>query len=78
MYPRSSPTPAVRRALRVAIAVAAIAMGTLLGRLPEARSFMALGLHIAAGAAVYLAVLMVLYAPTLLRLLRARRIKPAG
>jgi hypothetical protein len=37
----------------------------------------ALGLHIAAGAALYLAVLVLLYAPTLLRLLRARRIKSA-
>ena len=60
------------------IAVAALAMGLLLAQLPEARSFPALGLHIAAGAAIYLAVLVVLYAPTLLRLLRARRIKPAG
>ena len=60
------------------IAAATIAMGVLLRQLPEARSFAALGLHVAAGAAAYLAVLVILYAPTLRRLLRARRVKSAS
>jgi hypothetical protein len=48
----------------------------LLNKFPEARSFIGLAEHIAAGAAVYAALLALLYASTLLRLFRLRRAKP--
>lgn len=59
----------------VRIAVATVAMAALLSEMPEALTFVLLGLHIAAGAAVYVVVLAVLYAPTLLKLRRARALQ---
>jgi O-antigen/teichoic acid export membrane protein len=53
-----------------AIALATTAMAALLGNLPEAPSLIALAGHVAAGAAAYVASLVMLYATTLLRLLR--------
>ncbi len=52
------------------IAIATLAMAVLLTRLPEATSYTMLAAHIASGAAIYLAVLAILYGPTLLRMLR--------
>lgn len=52
------------------IAIATLAMAMLLTRLPEAGSYAVLAAHIAAGAALYVAVLAVLYGPTLLRMVR--------
>jgi O-antigen/teichoic acid export membrane protein len=58
------------------IAAATIAMAALLDRMPEAHSFVMLALHIAAGAAVYVMVLTILYVRTLARLLRSRATTP--
>jgi len=52
------------------IALATMAMAGLLSRMPEAATFITLALHIATGAAVYLAMLAVLYAPSLFKMLR--------
>lgn len=52
------------------IAIATLAMAMLLTRLPEAQSYALLAAHIAAGAALYAAVLAILYGPTLLRIVR--------
>jgi O-antigen/teichoic acid export membrane protein len=54
------------------IALAAMAMIALLRVFPEAPTFVVLVEHIAAGAATYLATLGLLYAPSLLRLIRSR------
>jgi O-antigen/teichoic acid export membrane protein len=54
----------------VRIALATAAMAALLTALPEATSYPFLAAHIAAGAAIYLLILALLYAPILLRLLR--------
>jgi O-antigen/teichoic acid export membrane protein len=56
----------------VRIAVATIAMAALLRIFPEARTIAGLAAHITAGAAAYFAALALLYAPTLLRMLRPR------
>jgi hypothetical protein len=58
------------------IAAATIAMAAVLDRMPEARSFVVLAIHIATGAAIYIAFLALLYARTLTRLLRSRATKP--
>jgi O-antigen/teichoic acid export membrane protein len=55
------------------VALATIAMAALLSRLPEAPSLFALAGHIAAGAAAYIALLALLYAPSLLRMFRLRQ-----
>lgn len=52
------------------IATATFAMATLLTRLPEATSYAVLAAHIATGAALYVAVLAILYGPTLLRMVK--------
>jgi O-antigen/teichoic acid export membrane protein len=52
------------------IALATLAMALLLARLPEARSYTMLAAHIAAGAALYVATIAILYAPTLIRMIR--------
>ncbi len=52
------------------IAIATLAMAMLLTRLPEAKSYAVLAVHIAAGATLYVAVLAILYGPTLLRMVR--------
>jgi O-antigen/teichoic acid export membrane protein len=57
----------------VPIALATTAMAALLGHLPEARSVVALAGHIATGAVIYLALLVLLYATSLLRMLRLRQ-----
>jgi O-antigen/teichoic acid export membrane protein len=54
----------------VPIACATIAMAALLGNLPEAPSLVVLAGHITAGATVYIALLALVYAPSLLRMLR--------
>jgi O-antigen/teichoic acid export membrane protein len=54
----------------VPIALATTAMAALLSNLPEAPSLMILAGHIAAGAALYIALLVLLYATSLLRMLR--------
>ncbi|WP_454625472.1 lipopolysaccharide biosynthesis protein [Bradyrhizobium cenepequi] len=54
------------------IAVATVAMAALLRVFPEAGNSVMLAGHIAAGAAVYLTMLALLYAPSLFKLLRAR------
>jgi O-antigen/teichoic acid export membrane protein len=59
----------------VPIAMATTAMAALLNNFPEARSFIGLAEHIAAGAVVYAALLALLYSTTLLRLFRLRRAK---
>ena len=56
----------------VRIAVATIAMAALLRIFPEARTIAGLAAHVTAGAAAYFATLALLYAPTLLRMLRPR------
>jgi O-antigen/teichoic acid export membrane protein len=56
----------------VRIAVATIAMAALLRIFPEARTIAGLAAHVTAGAAAYFAALALLYAPTLLRMLRPR------
>jgi len=50
----------------------------MLGQFSEARSSLVLAIHIAAGAAIYLAVLGVLYARTLNRMRQSRVVKPAA
>ncbi len=52
------------------IALATIAMAALLNNLPEAPSFSVLAAHISAGTAVYIALLALLYATSLLRMIR--------
>ncbi len=52
------------------IAIATLAMAMLLTRMPEAKSYTMLAAHIAAGAALYVVALAVLYGPTLLRMVR--------
>jgi hypothetical protein len=47
-------------------------MGVLLNALPDAANFVALAAHIAAGAAIYMTTLAVLYMPSIFRLRRAR------
>jgi O-antigen/teichoic acid export membrane protein len=54
----------------VRIVLATIAMSALLRIFPEARSITVLAGHVAAGAAIYFAALALLYAPSLLRILR--------
>src|ERR1700738_360207 len=54
----------------VPIALATTAMAALLSNLPEAPSLMVLAGHIAAGAALCIALLVLLYATSLLRMLR--------
>jgi O-antigen/teichoic acid export membrane protein len=56
----------------VRIALATIAMAALLRIFPEARSIAVLAAHVAAGAAGYFGALALLYAPTLVRILRPR------
>jgi O-antigen/teichoic acid export membrane protein len=56
-----------------AIALATTAMAALLSNLPEASSLIALALHVAAGAAIYIAFLVVRYASPLLKMLRLRQ-----
>ena len=48
-------------------------MAALLNNLPEAPSVIVLAGHIAAGAAVYIALLVLLYATSLLRMFRLRQ-----
>src|SRR5258705_2677762 len=57
----------------VPIALATTAMAALLGHLPEAPSVIALAGHIATGAVIYIALLVLLYATSLLRMLRLRQ-----
>ena len=59
------------------IAAATIAMAALLGALSEARSSLVMAMHIAAGAAVYIAVLVAFYARTLAKIIRSRLSKSA-
>jgi O-antigen/teichoic acid export membrane protein len=54
------------------IAIATIAMGCLLRLMPEARNIAIMAAHTATGAASYIAILGLLYAPTLFRMFRAR------
>ncbi|KRR24141.1 polysaccharide biosynthesis protein [Bradyrhizobium lablabi] len=54
------------------IALATIAMAALLRIFPEARTLAVLAAHVAAGAAVYFGALALLYAPSLMRMLRPR------
>jgi O-antigen/teichoic acid export membrane protein len=54
----------------IRIGAATTAMVALLTRLPEAESYGFLAAHIAAGAAIYVIVLALLYAPQMLRLIR--------
>ena len=54
------------------ITLATLSMIAVLGLFPEARSLALLVAHIGAGAAIYLAVIALLYAPSLLRLFRPR------
>jgi hypothetical protein len=54
------------------IALATIAMAALLRIFPEARTIAVLATHVAAGAAAYFGALALLYAPSLLRMLRPR------
>jgi O-antigen/teichoic acid export membrane protein len=56
----------------VRIAFATIAMAALLRIFPEARTIAVLAAHVAAGAAAYFGALALLYAPTLVRMLRPR------
>jgi O-antigen/teichoic acid export membrane protein len=55
------------------VALATTAMAGLLGAFPQAPSLVVLAGHITAGAAVYVAMLALLYATTLLRMLRLRQ-----
>jgi O-antigen/teichoic acid export membrane protein len=59
------------------IAVANLAMAGLLYEFPEARSSLGLAMHIAAGGALYIGVLGLLYARTLTRMIRSRMTTPA-
>jgi O-antigen/teichoic acid export membrane protein len=54
----------------VPVTLATAAMAALLSGLPEATSLIVLAGHIAAGATVYVAVLVLLYAPSLFRMFR--------
>jgi O-antigen/teichoic acid export membrane protein len=54
------------------IALATMAMAALLSKLPEAPTSLGLAMHIASGAAVYVVVLALLYAPWLLKMIRPR------
>jgi O-antigen/teichoic acid export membrane protein len=56
----------------IRIALATIAMSALLRIFPSAPTVPVLAVHVAAGVAAYFAALAVLYAPTLLRMLRPR------
>ena len=56
----------------IRIALATIAMAAVLRIFPEAPRYTILAGHIAAGAAIYIATLALLYAPSLFRLLRQR------
>jgi hypothetical protein len=53
--------------------LATTAMAALLNNLPEASSVIVLAGHIGAGAALYIALLVLLYATSLLRMLRLRQ-----
>jgi O-antigen/teichoic acid export membrane protein len=57
----------------VPVAFASTAMAVLLSNLPEAPSLVVLAWHITAGAVVYVALLGLLYASTLLRMFRLRQ-----
>jgi O-antigen/teichoic acid export membrane protein len=57
----------------VPVAFANTAMAVLLSHLPEAPSLPVLAAHVAAGAAVYVALLVLLYASSLLRMFRLRQ-----
>jgi O-antigen/teichoic acid export membrane protein len=57
----------------VPVAIATTAMAALLSNLPEALSPISLAAHIAAGVAVYVASLTLLYATSLLRMFRLRQ-----
>jgi O-antigen/teichoic acid export membrane protein len=57
----------------VPVVLATAAMAALLGNLPEATSSIFLAAHIAAGATVYVAVLVLFYATSLLRMFRLRQ-----
>jgi O-antigen/teichoic acid export membrane protein len=57
----------------VPVTLATAAMAALLGNLPEANSLIALAGHITAGATAYVAVLMLFYATSLLRIFRLRQ-----
>jgi O-antigen/teichoic acid export membrane protein len=57
----------------VPVALATTAMAALLSNLPAAPSLIFLAGHIAAGAAVYVALLLLLYASSLLRMFRLRQ-----
>jgi O-antigen/teichoic acid export membrane protein len=57
----------------IPVALATTAMAALLSNLPEAPSLAVLAIHIAAGAAVYIGLLVLLYAGTLLRMFRLRQ-----
>ena len=72
--------PAERRrtSLAVRIALAAIAMSALLRFFPEARTITVLAAHVTAGAAAYFAALALLYAPSLVRMLRTRWLRLPG
>lgn len=54
------------------IAVATTAMGTVLRLMPEAANFVSLAAHIASGAAVYIALLALFYAPSMFKTIRTR------
>lgn len=56
----------------VRIALATVGMGAVLRILPDAANFVVLTAHIAMGAATYITILAVLYAPSMLKLRRAR------
>ena len=58
------------------VAIATTAMAALLSNLPEAPSLIVLAGHITAGAVVYIALLVLLYATSLLRMLRLRQQQP--
>lgn len=56
----------------IRIALATAAMGAILRLIPQAANFVALAAHIAAGAVAYVAILALLYGPSILKILRAR------
>lgn len=56
----------------IRIAVATTTMSAVLRLMPEALNFSSLAAHIASGAAVYVALLATLYAPSMFRVLRTR------
>jgi O-antigen/teichoic acid export membrane protein len=57
----------------IPVAIASTAMAALLSHLAQAPSIIVLSLHVAAGAAVYVALLALLYAGPLLRMFRLRQ-----